>query len=165
MPSTPNPGLYTFDPSIPRAEVLAALAAMPSRLRNAVGRASPEALLRSAPGSWSAFQTLGHVRDATFAYAARFRWIIFNDNPFMPDYDENNWVAGSKDTPSDIPDILDQVAESRADLVRVLSRLDEGDWERTGRHEAMGAVVLEHYARHQVVHEAMHLEQIRAALG
>lgn len=165
MPA-PNPRLYTFDPAIPLDAVLAGLAEMPARLRSALSGAQETALTRApSPDGWSAFQTFCHVRDATLAYAARFRWIVFDNDPFLPDYDENNWVAASRDSPADIPEILDQVAASRADLVRVLSRLPKDGWARTGRHEAMGSVVLEHYARHQVVHEAMHLEQIDAALG
>jgi hypothetical protein len=98
-------------------------------------------------------------------YALRFRYIVFNDDPFLPDYDENNWVSASRDRVEDMPAIIDQIAASRADLVRMLSRLSEAAWRRGGRHEAMGPVVLEHYARHQVAHEEMHLAQIAAALG
>ena len=139
---------------------------MPDRLRLAVaGRPSETLLRRPDNGDWSAFQVVCHVRDATLAYAARFRGIIFNDDPFLPDYDENNWVESCRDVPSDLPEILDEIAASRSDLVRVLSRLPEQGWQRTGRHEAMGSVVLEHYARHQVVHEAMHVDQIAKALA
>ncbi len=160
-----NPYLYRFDPNTPRSQVIAELAAMPARLREAVKSADAVALLRRpGPDQWSAFETFSHIRDATLAYAARFRWIVFNDDPFLPDYDENNWVAASKDTPDDIPEILEQIAASRADLVRVLSRLSDREWQRTGRHELAGSIVLDHYARHKVVHEAIHLEQIRLAL-
>jgi hypothetical protein len=139
---------------------------MPARLRKAMGnRDSHLTAARSGAGEWSAFETLCHLRDATLVYAARFRWIIFNDDPFLPDYDENNWVARASDLPGDTPAMLDEIAASRADLVRVLSRLPDSGWQRTGRHEAMGHVVLEHYARHQVVHEEIHLDQIKTALG
>ena len=166
MSATPNPYLYVLEEPFSRAEVLEELSQTPARLREAVGTANEAALLRrgSADG-WSAFQTFCHVRDATLTYASRFRWIVFDDNPLMPDYDEKNWVAASKDTPADVPDILEQVAASRADLVRVLSRLDVEAWLRTGRHEVAGSIILEHYVRHQVVHERMHLEQIRNALN
>lgn len=162
----PNPYLYAFDPKIPRAEVLAALAAMPAALRESVRGAGGQALVRRpSADAWSAFETVCHVRDATLAYAARFRWMIFDSDPFLPNYEENNWVAASMDTPEDIPQILDEVAASRSDLMRVLTRLPGEAWLRTGRHEIAGTIVLEHYARHKAVHEALHLEQIRATLG
>jgi hypothetical protein len=165
MQPRPNPHLYHLDRPLTRDEVLAELAALPERLREALEGASEARLVDPPrPGDWSAFQVLCHVRDATFTYAARFRWIVFNDDPFMPDYDENNWVAACRDTPADVPEILEQVVCSRRDLVRVLSRMPEAAWRRTGRHEVAGSIVLEDYARHQVAHEAMHLGQIRAAL-
>ncbi|MGE3074292.1 MAG: DinB family protein [Dehalococcoidia bacterium] len=166
MAAGPNPYLYVLDEPLTRAQVLAELAAMPSRLAEVVDGATAEVMIRRpTPDEWSAFETFQHVRDATLTYAARFRWIVFNDNPPLPDYDENNWVATSRDMPSDIPEILDQVAASRADLIRVLSRLDDAQWMREGRHEIAGGICLEHYARHQVAHERMHLEQIGVALG
>lgn len=165
MPDEPNPYLYRLERPLSRAELLAELATMPERLRSALEGADAAALT-NPPGAddWSAFQVLCHIRDATLTYAARFRWIVFNGDPFMPDYDENNWVKASRDTPADIPGMLDEVACSRRDLIRVLSRMPEAAWFRTGRHEVAGSIVLEHYASHQVAHEDMHLGQIRAAI-
>jgi uncharacterized damage-inducible protein DinB len=162
----PNPMLYAFDPSIPRDEVLATLAVMPSRLREVVARAAPRALeRRPGPDEWSAFQVVCHVRDAALAYTGRFRWMVFDDDPFLPNFDENNWVAASRDTVADLSAILDEIAASRADLIRVLSRLPESGWQRTGRHEVAGTVVLDHYVRHHAAHEQLHLAQIAAALS
>lgn len=166
MSSTPNPALYQLNRALSRDLVIAELEAMPGRLRRALHGKGDALLTRRASGEdWSAFQTLCHMRDATLVYAARFRWIVFDDDPLLPNYNENNWVAASMDVPSDVPAILDEIAASRADLVRVLSRLPEAGWLRTGRHEVAGTVVLEHYARHQVAHEEMHLAQIEAALA
>ena len=166
MASAPNPYLYVLDESLSIPRVVDRLAGMPARLRDTVAGIDAAALVRApADDEWTAFQTLCHLRDATLTYAARFRWIVFDDDPLMPDYDENNWVAASKDTPEDVRDILDQVAASRADLVRVLSRLEPAQWQRTGRHAVADSIVLEHYARHQVAHEEMHLGQIAAAAG
>lgn len=165
MSAAPNPYLYVLDDSLSRADALARLAAMPSLLRAILSPRAPAGLSRvSADGEWTAFQTFCHMRDAAFVYALRFRWMVFDDDPLLTNYDENNWVAAAKDAVSDVPDILDDIAASRADLVRVLSRLSDAEWRRTGRHEVAGTVALEDYVRHQVAHEAMHLEQIRAAL-
>jgi hypothetical protein len=161
-PATPS--LYKLERNLTLAQVVAELAAMPDRLRQEVAGVSREALLRPpAAGEWSAFQVLCHFRDAALVYAIRFRHIVFDRDPFLPDYDENNWVAACPDTPEDVPAVLNQVAASRADIIRVLSRLPAEAWRRGGLHEVIGPVVLEDYARHQVVHEEMHLAQLRAA--
>lgn len=166
MNAAPNPNLYKLDRQLTLPQVVQELAAMPGRLRRTVAGAPHQALLRApAADGWSAFQTVCHFRDAALVYAGRFRFIVFNQDPFLPDYDENNWVASSNDRVEDMAAILDEIASSRSDLVRVLSRLSDGGWRRAGRHEAMGPVVLEDYARHQVAHEEMHLAQISRALA
>jgi hypothetical protein len=161
-----NPSLYRLERSLTREQVVEDLASMPRRLREAVDGLAPTSLTRRpSPDQWSAFETIGHVRDATLVYALRFRFIVLEEDPLLPNYDEDRWAAESLDRPDDMQAILDEIAASRADLVRLLSRLPEGGWRRTGRHEAIGSVVLEDYARHQVVHEEMHLAQIAAAAG
>ena len=160
----PNPSLYTLDTPTPIADVVGELREMPAKLREVVTGAPRDLLGRAAGGDWSAFQTLCHFRDAALVYSLRFRHIVFDVEPRLPNYDENNWVAAARDTVEDAAAILDEIAASRADLVRVLSRLDPGGWARTGRHDVLGLVVLEDYVRHHLAHERMHLEQIHAAL-
>jgi hypothetical protein len=166
MQPNSTPGLYTLDASLSRSEVLDELAGTPATLR-ALCLDQPTSALTAppSPGDWSAFQTICHFRDAALVYALRFRFMVFDEDPFLPSYSEDRWVAASKDRPADLPAILDEVAASRAGLVRVLSRLEDSDWQRTGRHEAGGSLVLEDYVRHELAHERMHLEQIRAALS
>jgi hypothetical protein len=103
------------------------------------------------------------MRDASIVYSARFRWIIFDDDPLLPNYNEDNWVESAHDTVEDLPAMLDEIAASRADLIRVLGRLPDDAWSRTGRHEVIGRVTLEPYVRHQLAHERAHLAQIAAA--
>jgi hypothetical protein len=161
----PTHGLYTLERPLTRGQVVDELAAMPERLRRALdGIAVGDLAKRPAQDEWSAFETVGHLRDATLVYAVRFRYIVFEDDPFLPNYDEDRWAAESLDTAEDLREILDEIAASRSGLVRVLRRIADGAWLRSGRHEVIGPVVLEDYARHQVVHEAMHLGQLAAAL-
>ncbi|MFN0146421.1 MAG: DinB family protein, partial [Dehalococcoidia bacterium] len=117
------------------------------------------------PGEWSAFHVLRHMRDAALVYSIRFRWMAFNADPFLPDYDEDRWVALAADTAADLPALLGEFAASRSGLVRLLTRLSPEAWGSTGRHEVLGTVVLEPYVRHQLKHEELHLEQLWAALA
>ena len=158
--------LYRLDRPLSREDVLVQLAKVPERLAHLIN-AMPAAHLdrEPAPGEWSAFKTCLHLRDAALVYSARFRGIVFDSDPFLPNYDEDNWVAASHDVVEDLPEILNEIAASRRDLVRVLSRLPAAAWERTGRHEVIGPVVLEPYVRHQLAHEEMHLVQAGRALS
>ena len=162
----PAPSMYVLDGYPSREDVLQGLASVPDRLRSLAGTATPAQLRSPGPGGgWSAFQVCCHVRDGALVYSSRFRWIVFNDDPILPSMDEENWVEAARDTVDDLPEMLDEIAASRADLMRVLSRLPDEGWGRTGRHEILGSVVLEPYVRHQLAHEEMHLAQIEAVLG
>jgi hypothetical protein len=158
--------MYVLEGYPSREGVLEGLASVPGRLRALAGTATAAQLQSPGPGGgWSAFQVCCHVRDGALVYSSRFRWIVFNDDPVLPSMDEKNWVVAARDTVDDLPAMLDEIAASRADLMRVLSRLPDEAWGRTGRHEILGSVVLGPYVRHQLAHEEMHLSQIAAALG
>jgi hypothetical protein len=165
MVSTPTFSLYQLEDPLTRAEVLAEFASMPDRLASAIAGAPAGALERApAPGQWSALQVVSHLRDAALVYGARFRWIVLNDDPFLANFDEDRWVDESRETPADIPALLETIAASRRDIARLLGRMRDVEWQRTGRHEVIGTVVLEDYVRHEVVHERGHLEQLANAL-
>lgn len=167
MPAhTPPPGLYRLDRPLERTGVLEELASVPARLA-AIVQGVPEERLsrRPAPGEWSPFQVVCHFRDIALVYGMRFRWIVLDDVPPLPNYDEDRWVAESRDTTEDLDAILAEIAAMRAGVCRLLSRLTDEDWQRTGRHEVLGPVVLDDYVRHELAHEEGHLAQLTAALG
>ena len=105
------------------------------------------------------------MRDCAIVYSARFRWMVFDNDPFLPNFDEDNWVAAAFERPEDAADVVAEIAASRRDLMRVLRRMPDSSWQRTGRHEIHGTVTLEPYVRHQLEHEHQHLAQIAQALG
>ena len=87
--------------------------------------------------------------------------------PFLPNYDEDRWVAESPDGPDQLAAMLDELAAYRAETVRLLRALPPAGWSRRGRHEVLGSVELEPYVRHQLAHEEQHLAQLgrRASLS
>ncbi len=157
--------LYQLDGPRDREQLLAEFAALPARLADTVRDVDLARLAaRPEPDEWSPFEVICHFRDVAAVYALRFRWMVLNDDPFLPDYDENRWVAESRNGLADLSHILDHIAASRADICDLLTRLDDAEWQRTGRHEVIGAVVLADYFAHEVAHERQHIDQIRAAL-
>jgi hypothetical protein len=157
--------LYTLDRALTRAQLIDELAAIPARLSDMLASRTPDAMLRGSTDEWSPMQVLRHLRDATQVYGMRFKWMILNDDPFLPNYDEDRWAADSPDGPEDVGAMLLEVAAYRAETVRLLRALSDAGWSRTGRHEVMGTVVLEPYVRHQLAHEEMHLNQLERALA
>jgi DinB superfamily len=157
-------GLYRLDASLTREELIAELAVMPDLVRSMVtGRGVEELERRTRLDEWSAIQVCKHLRDAAQVYGMRFKWMILNDDPVLPNYDENRWVAESPDGAQDVQRLLHEIAAYRSETVRLLRALSPQGWSRTGRHEVLGSVALEEYVRHQVEHERRHLQQLKAS--
>jgi hypothetical protein len=160
------PELYRLERDLSRDELVAELAEMPDRLREIVADRDATTLeRRPTPDAWSAFDVCKHLRDGTQMYGMRFKWIILQDDPLLPNYEEDRWVADSTDSAANIGQLIDELAAYRAETVRLLRGLSPEGWQRRGRHEVLGSVALEPYVRHQVEHESQHLAQLRAALG
>ncbi len=157
--------LYELGRELGRAELVDALAATPDRLRELLRGQPAEALCRRPDGGdWSSIEVVRHVRDVVQVYGMRFKWMILEDDPFLPNYDEDRWVAQSPDGPAQLDAMLDELAAYRAETVRLLRTLPADGWSRRGRHEVLGSVELEPYVRHQLAHEEQHLAQLASAL-
>lgn len=166
MSQEPIPGLYELREAPSRSEIVDRLAAIPARLLALTAGADHEQLVRKpSPGEWCAFEVLCHMRDIVMVYGLRFRWMAFDHNPLLPNYDEDRWVAECRDGPDDLEAMLKTIAAGRDETSRMLRRLTDGQWARTGRHEILGEVELEPYVRHQLAHEELHLAQIADAMG
>ena len=158
--------LYRLDRELDRASLIDELAAVPARLRAAIAAADPATLAGSGSGDeWSPMQVIRHLRDAVQVYGMRFKWMILDDEPLLPNYDENRWAADSPDGPADIESVLAAIEAYRAETVRLLRALPPAGWQRRGNHEALGWLELGPYVRHELAHEEQHLAQLQHALG
>jgi hypothetical protein len=157
--------IYVLDRDLTREQLIDALEATPGRLRAILaGRDAVTLTRKAAPDDWSAIETVRHFRDAVQVYGMRFKWMILQDDPFLPNYDENAWAENSPDGPDDVLRLIDEIAAFRSETSRLLRALTDDGWARTGRHEISGPVHLEPYVRHQLAHEEMHLAQLEQAL-
>jgi len=164
MDDSPD-AIYVLDRHLTRDELISALEATPRRLRDVVSAQSVDTLARRpSPDDWSPIEVVRHFRDAVQVYGMRFKWIILQDNPPLPNYEENRWVSESPDGVAELESVLSEVTAYRAETVRLLRSLSAADWSRRGHHEISGPIELEPYVRHQLAHEEMHLAQLQASL-
>jgi uncharacterized damage-inducible protein DinB len=161
--TTPPFELYRLNRDLTRGQLIDELSRMPGRVRDAIASASPEQLERKHDG-WSALDTCKHLRDVIKVYGLRFKYIALEDDPFLPNYDEDRWVAQSPDTAADVESLIAEMSGDRAETVRLLRSLPDAAWARTGRHEVLGPVTLDPYVRHELAHEEGHVAQIEEAL-
>ena len=164
MPAT-NPKLYRLDHDVTAEQLLVELAATPDLLRDVLDQRVADLAQPGEAGEWSPLEVIRHVRDVVQVYGMRFKWMILQDDPFLPDYDENSWAAGSPDGVADIDAMLSDIRAYRGETLRLLRALGPEGWSRRGRHEVLGIVELASYVRHELAHEQQHLVQLRDALG
>src|SRR5579864_8703668 len=63
--------------------------ATPQRLKDILNEAGPDLRRPPAQGEWSVLELLGHVVDAELVTAARYRWVISEDQPALTGYDQD----------------------------------------------------------------------------
>jgi hypothetical protein len=164
--TTPAFELYRLDRDLTREQLITELAATPDRVRALIaGRSSDDLQRRPSPDDWSPIEICRHIRDALQVYGMRFKWMILQDDPLLPNYEEDRWVAHHPDSPAELDTLVTEMAAYRAETVRLLRSLTPDSWSRPGHHEALGPLTLEPYVRHQLAHEEQHLSQLRGALS
>jgi len=119
-------------------------------------------------GKWSIQQIVLHLMDSDLIWASRMKAIIAEDNPTLLGFDENRFAAWLF--------YDDQIAESAIGLLdlnrrqfsRVLRKLADSAFSRTGRHSERGNISLGECVKLMVEHIDHHVGFIvkkRQAMG
>jgi hypothetical protein len=120
------------------------------------------------PGTWSIQQIVIHVMDSDLISADRMKRIIAEENPTLIGYDETKFSKNlfyDDQSADDAVTILDM---NRKLFTRVLRKLSDSAWNRTGNHNERGSITLSGYLKAVVDHLNHHLKFIqnkRAKLG
>lgn len=144
-----------------------ALRKAPKRARKLIeGRSEKELAWRPGPGQWSVKEVLAHHADGEIVLGGRLRFAAAMDNPPMPAYDQDLFVARLGIDKVKSKPLLAAWKAARELNVALLERLPEGAFTRTGMHAERGPEsvqrMVEMYAGHDFLHEAQ-IERILAA--
>jgi uncharacterized damage-inducible protein DinB len=156
-------GKFSFDGPLTddqKHAFLNEIAEAPSNLRAAVkGLSDPQLDTPYRNGGWTIRQVVHHVPDSHLNSYVRFKLALTEDEPTIKPYAEDRWaeLADTKATPIEVSlTLLDSLHDR---WVRLLRSLTPGDWKRTFRHPALGAMTLEKtlalyawHGRHHVAH-------------
>jgi hypothetical protein len=165
-------GPFTQDPSPTpgkRRDWIAAIAAAPARLRQAVAGLS-DAQLETPyrPGGWTVRQVVHHVPDSHMNAYIRLKLALTEDSPTIKPYDETAWamVADSARTPVATSLTLLEALHER--WVIVLESMGDEDFARSLIHPERGRVdldwLLQQYSWHGR-HHAAHVTALREREG
>jgi uncharacterized damage-inducible protein DinB len=157
------------DDGRPVAVLIAAYAAGPGLLREAIAGMDAEALrARPIEGMMSSLEVLCHVADCDQFLADRMKRTAATATPTLMGVDASPYLEVLRYQESD-PELQLQLIEvTRRQMAEALSGLPDDAWARTATHSETGVVTLRQLLFHAVRHLEYHVgtvEAKREALG
>ncbi|MGH2628932.1 MAG: DinB family protein [Anaerolineales bacterium] len=145
-----------------RSQLLDRYRSQAEELRRALARFSVESLHRPLePGGWSAHQVAVHVRDTEAkAFAPRVVRIVTENDPELPTFDGEGWMAAHYDRAEALDDILRDIERVRSEALARIAPLPAAGWSRSGRHPERGRRTVQWWVEYSVAHTQEHIEQI-----
>lgn len=146
-----------------------AYVAGPAKVRAAVaGLTHEELTARPGPGKWSILEVVVHLADSDAIAIDRMKRMLTEDGPQLLYADETAYVDRLFTHDQDIEDALLLLEAGRRQWARVLRKLPDAAFARTGQHNRRGTVTLGDMVASYVGHIDGHLKFIhgkRANLG
>ena len=140
------------------------LKSLPQELEDLLSGLDEETLRwRPIPNKWSIKEIMCHLRDMEReAYLARYNSILAEDNPRMPNVDQNRLAYEGDYMNQDARAALDEFKRLRAETVRTLEAAPPEQWSRAGFHEAEGPMTVEQLVVRQIKgNDLNHLVQMK----
>src|SRR5688572_13961676 len=124
--------------------------------------------LRTRPGSdapadagkWSAQEVAVHLADAEVAFADRIKRVVAMDDPVLQAWDENRFTERLMYDEQSAEDAAALVEVTRRQLARLLKKLPDESFSRTGRHTERGRQTLADVLKYAVEHLDHHVRFI-----
>lgn len=124
---------------------------------------TPDELDRRPPGSdWSAREVAHHLADSETTAYVRLRRLIAEDDPDIPDYDEEAFARRLHYNRPVEPSLAVLRAVREASL-QLLESLTPAEWDRSGNHSGAGPYSVDDWLRTYAKHSHEHADQIRRA--
>ena len=118
---------------------------------------------RPIPNKWSIKEIMCHLRDMErLAYLARYRRMLSEDNPQLPNVDQDRIAFESVYINQDAKTALDEFKRLRWETVQTLQAAPPENWSRGGTHETDGPITVEKLVIRQIKgNDLNHLVQMK----
>jgi hypothetical protein len=118
---------------------------------------------RPIPHKWSIKEIMCHLRDMErLAYLERYRRILAEDNPFLPNVDQDRIAFETDYINQDANAALEEFKQLRSETVRTLEVAPVETFSREGTHETDGPITLEQLIVRQIKgNDLNHLVQMK----
>ena len=140
------------------------LKSLPNELEDLLRDLDEETLRwRPIPNKWSIKEVMCHLRDMEAeAYLARYRRILTEDNPWLPNVDQDRLAYERDYINQDAKAALDEFKRLRAETVSTLEAAPVEAWSRRGTHETDGPLSIEDLIMRQIKgNDLNHLVQMK----
>ena len=142
-----------------RATAIEAIAQLPERMREAVGRLADSQLdTPYRPEGWTVRQLVHHVADSHMNGYIRLKLAVTENTPTIKAYEQDKWAA-LPDSRLPIQPSLDVLAGVHARWTALWRTLDDSAFARTFQHPELGLLTLDTHlqlygwhSRHHVAH-------------
>lgn len=136
-----------------------------SLVREAINGADAGTISRPGKEGWSIRDILVHLADAEMVRATRIRFILAEEDPLLPYYDEGLWKRRLHyiwRSPEGSLALFDQL---RFTTVEILRQLDVKSWERAGLSSEGERLSVGELIRRGAAHAEEHSAQIKGLRG
>jgi hypothetical protein len=132
-----------------------------AELRRAIaGLGQRELTMPETPGKWSIAQVIDHLTDQERVNGYRIRSIVAEDKPALRGYDQDRWAAHLRWGTTPVEDVLAELDVLRRRNLRLLTALDDAEWERVGMHSERGPESARRVCALTAAHDLVHRRQI-----
>jgi len=118
---------------------------------------------RPIPNKWSIKEIMCHLRDMErLAYLSRYRRMLTEDNPLLPNVDQDRLALESDYINQDAKAALEEFKRLRWETVQTLAAAPLEAWSRGGVHEIDGPISVEQLVIREIKGNDMnHLVQMK----
>jgi DinB family protein len=140
------------------------LKSLPNELEDLLKDLDEETLRwQPIPNKWSIKEIMCHLRDMEReAYLARYRKMLTEESPFLPNVDQDRIAAESDYINQDAQNALDEFKWLRGETIKTLESAQPEAWARGGLHETDGPMTVEQLVHRQIKgNDLNHLVQMK----
>jgi hypothetical protein len=119
---------------------------------------------RPAEGEWSVIELIGHMLDAEMVCGTRLRWILSQDRPELPGYDQDQWVTALEYEAADPQQLAATWEALRRANIALWRQTPDALRSRVGVHRERGEESFELTTRILAGHDRFHVDQARRTL-
>lgn len=118
---------------------------------------------RPIPNKWSLKEIMCHLRDMEeMAYLNRYRRMLAEDNPRLPNIDQDRIAYERGYIDQDARVALEEFKRLRAETIKTLEAAPADSWSRAGTHEVDGPLTVEQLVVRQIKgNDLNHLVQMK----